>query len=58
MQNSPSLWLVYDKYKVSPTTNEFEVEFINTRSNWAGKNETSTTTINSATNRTNRRSMW
>ena len=58
MQNSPSLWLVYDKYKVSPTTNEFEVEFINTHSNWAGKNETDTTTINSATNRTNRRSMW
>lgn len=58
MQNTPSTWLIYDKYKSDPTSNEFEVEFTNSSVSWAGKHETNTTTTNTATDRTNRRSMW
>jgi len=58
MQNSASKWLIYDKYKVNPTANEFEVEFININDSWAGKKETNTTTNKTAADRTNRRSMW
>lgn len=57
IENNASTWLIYDKY-TSKTTNEFEVEFINANSSWAGKKETANTTDNTATQRTNRRSMW
>jgi len=58
MKNTPSKWLIYDKYKPDPQYNEFEVEFINGSSDWAGKHETNTTTTNVATDKTNRRTMW
>lgn len=60
MLNTPSTWLIYDQYNVAnnKNTNEFEVKFINPNTNWAGKHETDTTTKNSASDKTNRRSMW
>jgi hypothetical protein len=51
-------WLLYNKYNSLATTNEFEVEFTNSDSSWAGKRETNTTTNTTAAEKTNRRSMW
>jgi uncharacterized repeat protein (TIGR01451 family) len=58
MQNTPSSWLIYNKYNAAATTNEFDVEFINANSNWGGIHETDTTTNTNATEKTNRRTMW
>ena len=58
MLNAPSKWLIYNKYDDNATSNEFEVEFINANSNWAGKKETDNTTNKKASDRTNRRTMW
>ena len=58
MQNRPATWLIYNKYKKNPMSNEFEVEFMNTDSSQAGENETNTTTNTLLTHRVNRRSMW
>jgi hypothetical protein len=58
MQNDASSWLIYNKYKSTATTNEFEVEFTNDNSTWAGQHETNTTTIRNSSFKTNRRTMW
>jgi len=58
MLNATSKWLIYNKYDDNATSNEFEVEFINANSNWAGKKETDNTTNKKASDRTNRRTMW
>jgi hypothetical protein len=58
MKNTASKWLIYNKYDDNATSNEFEVEFINANSNWAGKKETDNTTNKKASDRTNRRTMW
>ena len=58
MHNSASNWLIYNKYNSSATTNEFEVEFEGSASEWSGSSETDTTTNQDAATRTNRRSMW
>ena len=58
MENNASLWLIYNKYNINDTTNEFEVEFHDNNNSWAGAHETNTTTNQDASNRTNRRSMW
>lgn len=58
MDNNASTWLIYNKYNINDTTNEFQVEFISAGGDWAGQNETNTTTNSNASQRTNRRSMW
>jgi len=58
MSITPSSWLIYNKYNPAATTNEFEVEFINNDSSWAGKKSTDTTTKTTGSSTTNRRSMW
>ena len=58
MENNASSWLIYNKYDSTDTKNEFEVEFENPNSDWAGRHETNTTTNSNAASRTNRRSMW
>jgi len=58
MEHNASSWLIYDKYDATKTKNSFEVEFVNSSSNWAGEANTDTTTKNSAVSNTNRRLMW
>ncbi len=58
MEADVPAWLLYNKYNSSATKDEFEVEFTDSNSSWAGKRETNTTTNTTATKRTNRRSMW
>ena len=58
MQNSASTWLIYNKYNPAAATNEFQIEFLNASSNWAGQTETNSSTNNTAASITNRRSMW
>ena len=60
MENNASRFLIYDKYDVAntKTLNEFEVEFMNSNSTWAGQSDTDTTTDDIGSKKTNRRSMW
>ncbi len=60
MENNASRFLIYNKYDIANTntTNEFEVEFVNTDGNWAGKAESTATTGEIGSKKTNRRSMW
>ena len=58
MENNASSWLIFNRYNPAATSNEFEVEFENAGSSWAGVKETSTTTNNNASSKTNRRTMW
>ena len=58
MENNASKWLIYNKYNSAAIRNEFEVEFVNTNSQWAGKAETTDTTDEVGSKKTNRRSMW
>lgn len=58
MENNASSWLIYNRYNINDTNNEFEVEFLGTGGGWAGKHETNTTTNPDASNRTNRRTTW
>ena len=58
MENNASGWLIYNKYNPNIPTNEFEVEFIQPNSAWAGMHETNSTTNKNATENTNRRLMW
>lgn len=58
MENNASSWLIYNRYDATDTTNEFEVEFEGGSSDWAGKQESDITTIESGTTQVNRRSMW
>lgn len=58
MENNASAWLIYNKYDINDVNNEFEVEFGDSNSSWAGQHETDTNTRKSASDRTNRRSMW
>ena len=58
MQQTPSSWLVYDKYNPAATTNDFDVEFINQSGSWAGKDRANSTTNSTGSIKSNRRSMW
>jgi len=58
VENNASTWLLYDKYANNPTTNQFQVEFVDQNNNWAGVKETDTTTQTNSSKRTNRRTMW
>lgn len=58
MENNASAWLIYNQYDAVDDDNEFEVEFTNPDSSWAGQKETDTVTNRNASDKTNRRSMW
>jgi len=58
MELNNSNWLIYNKYDINATRNEFEVEFANSAGNWAGQTETDSTTKTNAAKVTNRRLMW
>ncbi len=58
MENNASTWLLYHRYTPNAPSNEFEVEFTNSNSSWAGQSESENTTKKKASNLTNRRSMW
>lgn len=60
MQNAAPRFLIYNRYDTTNirTQNEFEVEFVNSNTNWAGENNGAHTTGDTASSKTNRRSMW
>ena len=59
MQNQVAPWLIYNKYNASTDKNEFEVEFNkNTGVGWAGISDTNTSTVDTGSKKTNRRTMW
>ena len=58
MENNASSWLIYNPYDANDDDNDFEVEFTNSASSWAGQKETDTVTNRNASDKTNRRSMW
>ena len=58
MENNASNWLIYDKYNPGVIANEFDVEFLKSSSNWAGVHETDNNTKDTASDKTNKRSMW
>ena len=57
MQDEANSWLIYNENDPAATRNEFQVEFYNIGT-WAGERETTTTTKDPGTAKTNRRSMW
>ncbi|MDF1883215.1 hypothetical protein JHD49_04615 [Sulfurimonas sp. SAG-AH-194-C21] len=58
MEVNASSWLIYNKYNAGAALNEFEVEFLDSNTSWAGNRETNTTTNKTASDKTNRRTMW
>jgi len=58
MENNASTWLIYNRFDSNDKRNEFEVEFSNGASSWAGQHDTNTTTNRHGVSKTNRRSMW
>ncbi|MDB2562059.1 hypothetical protein N9X61_00495 [Sulfurimonas sp.] len=58
MEINASNWLIYNKYDSAALVNEFPVEFEKAGTGWSGEHETNTTTVDTATVKTNRRSMW
>jgi hypothetical protein len=50
-------WLIYDKYRPSVTTNDFEIEFYGLGS-WAGTDESNISSGINAAGNTNRRIQW
>ncbi|MDF1874205.1 choice-of-anchor L domain-containing protein [Sulfurimonas sp. SAG-AH-194-I05] len=58
MKNKASGWLLYNKYKMNATNNEFEVEFEGTNTQWNGTDAANVTTKRKAADGTNRRSRW
>lgn len=60
MDINSSRFLIYDKYTqdINKSVNSFEVEFIGNAGSWAGVHATDTKTVDTASTKTNRRSMW
>ncbi len=58
MQNNASRWLIYNPYNANDTTNEFNIEYDTSATDWSGVNQTDSSTSNEGASRTNRRSMW
>ncbi|MCW9025992.1 MAG: hypothetical protein OQJ77_01635, partial [Thiovulaceae bacterium] len=58
MQNTPSSWLIYNRFNNAAISNEFEVEFTNSSNSWGGVDDASSTSKNSGASKTNRRIMW
>ncbi|MGE4512009.1 MAG: hypothetical protein AB7D43_13020, partial [Sulfurimonadaceae bacterium] len=52
-------WLIYNKYDAAAVANEFDVEFMQGNDgSWAGKHETNSETNTTASQITNRRTLW
>ncbi len=52
-------WLIYNKYDAAEVANEFDVEFMQgIDGSWAGKHETNSETNTTASQITNRRTLW
>ncbi len=58
MENTPSNWLVYNRYDSSDTNNEFIISFEGGKNSWAGKNTSKTRVDRNASTTSNRRSLW
>lgn len=58
MQNEASSWLIYNKYSPTATANQFQVEFQNGGTSYAGKHDTNTSTTRTGNNNNIRRTMW
>jgi len=58
MENNASSWLLYNQFNANTQYNEFEVEFNNDDTTWAGHRETDSNTNRNAADKTNRRLMW
>ena len=58
MEIIPSSWLLDTQDRPNATTNQFQVEFNQATSGWAGKHETNATTKTNAAVIDNRRTMW
>jgi len=58
MENNASSWLIYNRYDINDTNNEFEVEFQSGESSWTGKHETVNTAIGKGAIWTNKRLDW
>jgi len=58
MENNASSWLIYNQFNSNATKNEFEVEFNNADTAWAGARKTNDNTKRNAADKTNRRTMW
>ncbi|SFV57796.1 hypothetical protein MNB_SM-7-1417 [hydrothermal vent metagenome] len=51
MENNASEWLIYNKYDENATHNEFDVKFESSGGEWAGKNESNSSTKTSNVNK-------
>ncbi len=51
-------FLIYNKFDITATKNDYTLEFINNKGNWAGKDNSKVQTDNVGTNNTNRRTRW
>jgi len=58
IQMAPSQWLIYNRFNINATANEFDVEFYRAGGEWTGTRETETTTDSDAAVNTNRRIQW
>ena len=60
MENNASNWLIYNPYDPSAISNEFEVEFYQSSTNWTGHKVdiNMTTTDSNATTTTSKRILW
>lgn len=58
MEINASKWLIYNKYDENKKYNEFNVEFYNGSTGWAGVHDTNTTTKKSGSSTSHSRLMW
>lgn len=58
MINNASSWLIFNPYDASASSNEFEVEFDASNNNWAGHEESNSTTQQNASQNTHTRIIW
>lgn len=58
MEIGSSGWLIYNEGDPTATRNQFSAEFNKANTGWSGEAETDTTTKDTGTANTNRRSMW
>ena len=58
MEINASKWLIYNKYDEDKKYNEFNVEFYNGSTGWAGEHNTDTTTKKSGSSTSHSRLIW
>lgn len=58
MENNASKWLIYNRDDPTATRNYFSVEFEKVGADWSGEHNTSSTTTNTGSAKSNRRSTW